>query len=303
MGGSATGNQPDPPHRLTATHLPASRCVTRIRTLPTVTSGLLAVSPGTWPTVAASLSLVALALGLAWWLGLRVERDLVVAAVRAAVQLLVVGAVFVAIFESGRALLWAWVWVVGMVIVATAVVRRRAPSGIPNLTLAVTAAVAASAAISIVVTFGLGVIDLAPVSLVVVAGITIGNAVPSAALAANLSVEACRDRVAEIEAALALGFDRRESTRLLAARTARSALIPQVDRTKVVGLIALPGAMTGLLLAGVDPIDAVVIQLLVMYLVLGAAAVCVVTVVATITHGAVTPSLQAASWTRDRETG
>ena len=54
--------------------------------------------------------------------------------------------------------------------------------------------------------------------------------------------------------------------------TARTALIPQIERTKVVGLIALPGAMTGLLLAGVDPIDAVLIQAAVMFLVLGSVA-------------------------------
>ena len=75
-------------------------------------------------------------------------------------------------------------------------------------------------------------------------------------------------------------------------------MIPQIERTKVVGLIALPGAMTGLLLAGVDPVDAVVIQLIVMYLILGAAAVCVVSVVAAVSRAAVTADLRAAPWTQ-----
>ncbi|MGZ8755939.1 MAG: ABC transporter permease, partial [Acidimicrobiia bacterium] len=65
-----------------------------------------------------------------------------------------------------------------------------------------------------------------------------------------------------------------------------------------VGLIALPGAMTGLLLAGVDPIEAVVIQLLVMYLVLGTAAVCVIAVVTAITRASVTNDLLIADWVR-----
>lgn len=50
-------------------------------------------------------------------------------------------------------------------------------------------------------------------------------------------------------------------------------LIPQIERTKVVGLIALPGAFTGLLIAGMDPFEAALIQLVVMYLVLGSVAV------------------------------
>ncbi len=68
---------------------------------------------------------------------------------------------------------------------------------------------------------------------------------------------------------LALGFSRPQVSKMVGAIVARSALIPQIERTKVVGLIALPGAMTGLLLAGVDPLQAVLIQLVVMYLVLG----------------------------------
>jgi len=64
-----------------------------------------------------------------------------------------------------------------------------------------------------------------------------------------------------------------------------------------VGLIALPGAMTGLLLAGVDPVDAVVVQLIVMYLIVGAAAVCVVGVVSAVSRAAVTDDLRAAEWT------
>ena len=66
----------------------------------------------------------------------------------------------------------------------------------------------------------------------------------------------------------------------------------------MVGLIALPGALTGLLLAGVDPIDAVVIQLLVMYLVLGSAAVAAVVIVYFLTRSAVDDGLRLAEWAR-----
>ena len=256
-----------------------------------------------WPMVLASLSLILLALGLAWALGLRVERELIVASVRAAVQLLAVGFVFVLIFESTGAAYWAWLWVVGMSIVATAVVVRRAKYRIPGLALVAGLAVVASALISIAVVFGFGVVDYGPVSLVVIAGITIGNAVPSAVLGVNRSVDSSRDRVGDIEALLSLGMDRRQIVRFLAPSTARTSLSPQIERTKDVGLIALPGAMTGLLLAGIEPVEAVVIQLLVMYLVLGTAAVCVVAVVTAITRAAITRELIVAGWVRPEGRG
>ncbi len=251
-----------------------------------------------WPVVAASLSLVALALALGWALGLRIGRDVVVAVVRAAAQLLAVGAVLALIFESAAAGWLAVAWVAVMVGVATGVVRRRARHRIAWLTPVTGAVVLASAAVSLAVTFGLGVLPYEPASVVVVAGITIGNAVPSAVLAVDQAVGLCRDRVGEIEAALALGLSRRQIVRFVAPRAARSALIPQVERTKVVGLIALPGAMTGLLLAGVDPVDAVVIQILVMYLVLGTAAICVVALVGTVAVAATDGRGGAARWAR-----
>jgi putative ABC transport system permease protein len=255
-----------------------------------------------WPIVVASLMLVVLALGLAWGLGLGIERELTWASVRAAVQLLAVGLAFTLIFESSRALVWAWVWVAGMAVIAGRVAHRRAKRQILGLAVATSVAVAASALVSIAVVFVSGVIRYEPVSLVVVAGITIGNAVPSAALGVNQSLEMCRDRRGEIEALLALGMDRPQIVRFLAPRTARSSILPQVERTKVVGLIALPGALTGLLLAGVDPVDAVVVQLLVMYLVLGTSALCVVVTVIAVHRRAITGGLEVADWVREPET-
>ena len=239
-----------------------------------------------WPVVAASLSLVALALVLGWALGLRIGRDVGVAAVRAAVQLLAVGAVLALIFESAAAS-----WLADRLGGGhdRSGQRGRAQTGLPpdrgTDPLARSGhrcSGAASAAVSLGVTFGFGVLPYEPVSVVVIAGITIGNAVPSAVWPWTSRWGCAATGSARSRAALALGLSRRQLVRFVAPRAARSALIPQVERTKVVGLIALPGAMTGLLLAGVDPVDAVIIQILVMYLVLGTAAVCVVALVGTV---------------------
>lgn len=251
-----------------------------------------------WQVVVASLVLVAIAMGLAGVLRLGIGRDLIEATVRAAIQLVGVGLLFVAIFGSASAIWWAWLWVAVMVAIATVVVHRRAGHRIPGLVKVAGAVVALTAAISIGVIFGFGVFELDPVSLVVVAGITIGNAVPSAVLGVKLAMEAAQNGINELEALLALGLDRREVIQFMAPRAAKSALIPQIERTKVVGLIALPGAMTGLLLAGVEPVEAVVVQLLVMYLVLGTAAVCVVALVVAVTSASIGSGLRVADWVR-----
>lgn len=251
-----------------------------------------------WPVIVASLSLIGIAVVLSSALGLGIGRDLVESSTRAAVQLLVVGLLLAAAFGSTRSFYWAWLWVLAMVGVASVVIVRRAKTTIPQLRLVAPLVVAATALISIGVTFGFGVIGYEAVSVVVIAGITIGNAVPSAVLGVTQSVSVCRDRMGEVEALLALGLERHRVVRLVAPRAARAAMIPQIERTRVVGLIALPGAMTGLLLAGVEPIQAVVVQLLVMYLVLGTTAVCVVSVVLVIIRASMTTDLRVAEWVK-----
>jgi putative ABC transport system permease protein len=250
-----------------------------------------------WPVVAASLSLVAGAIFLSRWLGLGVERSLIWASLRAAVQLLAVGALLAFILRSTLPDLWAWAWVAVMIGVASFVMVRRMPSA-PGVWVPATIAVGLSTGAGLAVVFGFGAIPYDPISVVVFAGITIGNAMPHGVLATKQVIAQARDRPGTIEALLAMGFDRGGIVRFLAPESARMALIPQIERTKVVGLIALPGAMTGLLLAGVDPVDAVVVQLLVMYLVLGAAAITVIVMVLAVTRSTITSRLQVADWVR-----
>lgn len=250
-----------------------------------------------WPVVAASLSLVVGAIALSRWLGLKVEMSLIWASLRAAVQLMAVGAFLAFILRSALPDLWAWAWVCVMVVIASVVMVRRMPSA-PGAWIPATAAVAVSTGVGLAVVFGFGVLPYDPISVVVVAGITIGNAMPHGVLAAKQVVAQARDKPGTLEALLAMGFERGGIVRFLAPEVARLALTPQIERTKVVGLIALPGAMTGLLLGGVDPVDAVVIQLLVMYLVLGAAAITVIVMVMAVTRSTITPRLQVADWVR-----
>ncbi len=247
--------------------------------------------------VAASLSLIAVAVGLSLWRGLGVERPILWASLRAAVQLLAVGVLFRIIFESAQAPLWAWLWVTGMVGIAGFVVRRRT-ADVPDMMGVGLVSVALSVSISLALVFGLGVFELDPVTVVVIAGITIGNTLPSTVLGATSMSNYLREQTGQVEGLLALGLDARQVSRFVVPRVARTALIPQIERTKVVGLVALPGAMTGLLLAGVSPFDAVLVQLVIMYLILGAVAVSVLIVVLALTSRSLTEDLRLADWTR-----
>lgn len=231
-----------------------------------------------WWQAVASLALIAVAVGLSLWRRVGVERSILVASGRAAIQLLAVGVLLGFIFESSVAEVWAWLWVGAMVVIAAFVTGNRVAWLRPLRWIALIAIGLATGA-ALLLVFALRVFPLEPVTIVVTAGITIGNTLPGTVLGARQLDDYLRTSSGEIEGLLALGFDRTGATRFLVPQVARTALIPQIERTKVVGLIALPGAMTGLLLAGVDPIDAVLVQLIIMYVILGSVAVSVLAVV------------------------
>lgn len=221
--------------------------------------------------LAASGVLVLLAVALSLRAHLGLERSLVWAAVRAAVQLLLVGVALAAVIAPGRPLILSWLWVLAMTMFAADVARRRAPE-VPGIFALALAGFAATAAVTLGVVFGLGVFPLEGRTLVPIAGLVVGNSMNATVIAARRIVEEVRERRLEIEARLALGQTARRAARPYVRRALRTALTPQIETTKAVGIVFLPGAMTGLILAGVDPVDAVMVQAVVMYVVLGATA-------------------------------
>lgn len=241
--------------------------------------------------------LVLLVLGVSRWQKLELEKSIIWSVVRATVQLIAVGLLFTVIFESEQAAVWAWLWVAAMVVASAYVAARRA-AGVPGVAVSAFTAIGANVAIVLLVVFGLGILDTEPVAIVVIAGITIGNTMPSTVQAALRMSDQLSEQRGEVEAMLSLGFDGASATRRQSAQVTSHALVPQIERTKVVGIIALPGAMTGLLLAGTDPIDAVLIQLVVMILVLGSVAVAVTIVTLQIARKALTDDLRVADWVK-----
>ena len=225
-----------------------------------------------WAGLAASTALVAVAVALSWAQRLGLERSLLWAAARAAGQLLVVGLALDLVLQPDRPLVLAWIWVALMVVVAAVTVRHRAtdvPGALPLALVALTAV----AVVSLGVIFGLGIFPLEAQALVPLAGMMIGNAMAATVVASRRIVAELGDKRDEVEARLALGQPWQEASRPYVRSGLRTALTTQIESTKVVGLVALPGAMTGLILAGVDAQEAVAVQLAVMYLILGSVAV------------------------------
>ncbi|MET8759480.1 iron export ABC transporter permease subunit FetB [Lentzea sp. NPDC004782] len=223
-----------------------------------------------WGGVAASALLVLLVVAVTYQQRLHLTRELAIASVRAAIQLIAVGALLVVLFAR-TGLPGALAWVVVMILIAGQVAGRRG-GGLPRARWAATAGVAAGSAVTLGALVALGVISTQARVIVPIGGMIVSGAMQAAGVTLHRLGEDVRQARPVIEARLCLGLSAREAFLPHQRSVLRVALMPAIDSTKVVGLISLPGAMTGLILAGVDPLTAIRYQIVVMYMLLAAAA-------------------------------
>ena len=221
--------------------------------------------------VALTLMLVAVTAYVALRQRLGLAQDLGVAVLRAAVQLVAVGYALRFLFEH-TGLPGSLGWVAAMVLLAGRTAGGRART-LPGSTRAATVAIGVATAATVGLLVGARVIEAAPRVVVPIGGMVVSAAMTGA----TLTLARVRDEVtaarATIEARLALGLPSTEAFAPHLRLALRAAIAPSIDQTKVVGLITLPGAMTGLIIAGVSPVIAIRYQIIVMYMFLGAATI------------------------------
>jgi putative ABC transport system permease protein len=117
-----------------------------------------------------------------------------------------------------------------------------------------------------------------PQYLIPLFGMIIGNAMNGAALAAERLNGEMELRRGEVEALLALGASPARASAEAVRRALVAALMPTVNMLMVVGLVSLPGMMTGQIIAGSSPLTAVRYQIVVVFMLAGAVAVTAVVV-------------------------
>lgn len=222
------------------------------------------------PRIAGALVLVAVAMGISRWQKVGLEKDMFVAVVRAFIQLVAIGYALDLIFAA-RGPFWILL-VVGIMVTIAGQTAGRRGRGVPRSRLVATAAVSVGAALTLGLLVTLQVFPFEPRFIIPIAGMVVGNTMTVTGLVMARLRDDLRLQRPQIEAALALGATQRQAARRQLRRALATGMTPIVDNTKTVGLISLPGAMTGMILAGASPLEAVQLQIIVMYMLIGAAA-------------------------------
>jgi putative ABC transport system permease protein len=223
-----------------------------------------------------TLGLVAVAVALSFYERLGLEKDIGVAVVRSFVQLAAIGYVIDFIFGLDS-LEVVVLLLAGMVLFAAWTSARRA-GDVPRAFLVTAVAVGVAAVATLGLLLTLRIVPATARYLIPLGGMVIGNSMN----AASLTMTCIRDDVAEqrpkVEAALALGATSRQAVAPILRTALPSALIPLIDATKTTGIIFLPGAMVGMIIAGADPLEAVRLQIVVLYMLLGSVSIAAILV-------------------------
>ena len=220
--------------------------------------------------VVATLALVAVATAVSFWRRADLEEDIAIAVVRSFIQLTAIGYVINFIFDQGS--LWFVAALIGVMVVFGALQARSRAKQVPDAFWPLLLSLALAAAITLGLVVALGVFKPQPRYLVPVGGMVVGNSMTAAAVALNRLGDEVHAHAREIEATLALGATSTVASAPFVRRSLRSGMITLVDSTKTTGLIFFPGTMVGMLLAGADPTDAVRLQLILLWTLLGSVA-------------------------------
>jgi putative ABC transport system permease protein len=225
--------------------------------------------------LAGTLALVAVAIAVSLWQRTGLEEEIAVAVGRSFVQLTAVGFVINFIFDQDR-IVFVVALIAGMALFGAFTARSRARA-VPGAFWPLLGALALAATTTLVLVVALGVFEPKARFLVPVGGMVVGNSMTAAAVALNRLGDEVRSGAGRIEATLALGATSTQAMLPVIRRSMRSAMIPLIDSTKTTGIVFFPGTMVGTLLAGADPIDAVRLQLILLWTLLGSVALAALT--------------------------
>lgn len=220
-------------------------------------------------SVAIALILVVLAIGISKWQELGLEKELIFAAARALLQVSALALIIAAVFRS---LSYSGLFLIVMLAAAAATSGHRM-RGVPRGHWLAAAAIAVAAGTGLVVLFGGRAFPMEPRWLIPIGGMLIGNSMMTTTLAGSRIRDEIFDKALEVEARLALGVPARQALSSYVHRAVTTGLIPIVDATKNAGVILIPGAFVGMILGGADPLDAARVQLVVLFMLLGAVAI------------------------------
>ncbi|MFS0785536.1 iron export ABC transporter permease subunit FetB [Shouchella sp. 1P09AA] len=218
-----------------------------------------------------TLIFVLIPLLLSQTLRLGLNRDIVVATIRSIVQLLAVGYVLQFVFDS-ESYLYIGLMIALMIGAATQNARKKGKS-INGITWKLIVTFLSVQFLTQGILLGLSITPATAQYIIPISGMVIGNSMVLGILFLNRFTAEVEARHDEAELILSLGGTPKQAIHKQLISSIQASTIPTIESQKTIGLVQLPGMMSGQIIAGADPVQAVLFQLLILFLLLTTAIV------------------------------
>lgn len=199
--------------------------------------------------------------------GIRRERLLIVATIRMTVQLILTGYLLIYLFEHPHPL-WTLLIIIVMVLFAIYTIFKKFPDELSVKLKRVIAMSLPLGGLPVLVFFLLVVIGIEPYFnpqyVIPITGMIIGNSMTGISLGLHTMIKGMQVEREAIEAHLLLGATPKQASKALLNHAFDNAIMPTINSMLGMGIIFLPGMMTGQILSGVIPTMAIQYQIVIM---------------------------------------
>ena len=213
-----------------------------------------------------SLVFVLIPLVLTLYLKLGLPTDIIIATIRSTIQLLIIGYILTFVFDAENPI-FIILMIIVMILAATQNVIKKG-SGIPGIAWTILLAMITVELLSMSLMLSLGIIDFTAQEVIPISGMVIGNSMVLSLLFVSEFKEEVKRSDENIELILSFGGDKKSAISSSLKSAIRTSMIPTIESQKTMGLVQLPGMMSGLIIGGADPLEAVLYQLLILFLIL-----------------------------------
>ena len=224
-----------------------------------------------------SYGMVAVAVLISYYNHLRMEKGLVTSSIRGTLQLILMGFLLEYILKIEEPV-YHFVILFIMCLVAGTLSGNRGKA-VPHSHAIAIAGIVAGSLVTFAVLYYVGVIQPEARYVIPLGGMIIGNSMKAASLGLDRLISELGHQRKRIDNLLALGASRSQAVIGAVRQAVKAAMMPTIDTMKTVGLVHLPGIMTGYIIAGGSPLTAVKFQLSIIYMITGATGITCLTVI------------------------
>ncbi|GEQ33234.1 ABC transporter permease protein [Marinilactibacillus psychrotolerans] len=191
-------------------------------------------------------------------------NEIFIAGLRAVIQLFIIGYVLSYIFQLDNVLVT--LAMVLFIVFNAAYNAHKRSEGIPDSFKISIFSLGTGTAITLGLLVFTGAIEWVPSQIVPITGMIASNAMVAMGLTYRALNQKFQDQRQQVLEKLALGANEKQASMSIIRESVKTGMTPSIDSTKTLGLVSLPGMMSGLIFAGVEPTEAIRYQIVVMFM-------------------------------------